>query len=613
MDANILNTTLQRFIRAYSAVLLCVLCDLLLSTKYSYPYQNQFTCAGSIALFYVVYKIVDRDNCHKVTAVIVIGIVGSAIGAFVEPILRSVVVLRPVLNGNILGHFRSIGGSWPLHLVGSLVCFGAAMGAQKNSTRIVYVFAFVSCLIALLLQAWQIGLIGASASTVYICASGTSPFSRLNRWKRVLTGCLVGLAICAVFLLPKRQHVGISALASTVRASRTLEIQIPLSMSDCIFGMGLSTYHEDEATRNDNSLIGIAGLDMVRLAPESFYERCVREFGMVGLLLFLRFVWCFIDYDRAYASSPPIMQRDRWLVTGIHAGCLALLVSAVFDDPLLKTEQSSGMFVVPLLVGISVSVGRASLPAREQRLNRRSRYAQKLGCLCGAILLALLLWQVGSAAILVNSAMPAMTRTVSQTFASRSTGDDTNAMRAIGYAAISAEDMNFYAHHGTDWEAIHRSLRRDIRSARLRQGGSTITMQTVRYMFLSEDKTIGRKLAELYLADYLERRLTKREILELYLNIVDFGLHSPGIDRASAAFFGKSAGELTLSEAAYLVGNLPHPPVNHADAESVLAEERRGSVLARIANRFPGKYSAQELEAAYDDKPVFIWERKRHR
>jgi penicillin-binding protein 1A len=135
-------------------------------------------------------------------------------------------------------------------------------------------------------------------------------------------------------------------------------------------------------------------------------------------------------------------------------------------------------------------------------------------------------------------------------------------------------------------------------------------MQTARYLFLSEQKNFARKLAELYLADYLEKHLTKRQILELYLTNVNFGMHTPGVARAARIFFGKTSGELTLSEVAFLVGNLPKPPGKPEEATAAAADVRRRTVLSRMQSYYPNVYSEADVGKALREKPVFIWQKQ---
>ncbi|MFA6092045.1 MAG: monofunctional biosynthetic peptidoglycan transglycosylase [Elusimicrobiota bacterium] len=126
-------------------------------------------------------------------------------------------------------------------------------------------------------------------------------------------------------------------------------------------------------------------------------------------------------------------------------------------------------------------------------------------------------------------------------------------------AVLVAEDDRFYAHRGVDWKEIHRAVRYNIRRRRMARGASTITQQVARNLFLSPRRTTWRKLQEILIARHLERSIEKDRILEIYLNVVEWGEGIFGAEAASQAYFGKHASELGPAEAVALVVALPSP------------------------------------------------------
>jgi monofunctional biosynthetic peptidoglycan transglycosylase len=126
-------------------------------------------------------------------------------------------------------------------------------------------------------------------------------------------------------------------------------------------------------------------------------------------------------------------------------------------------------------------------------------------------------------------------------------------------AVVIAEDDTFFGHDGVNYQAVWEALRHDVRKKRFARGGSTITQQMIKNVLLSKEKTISRKLREFVLARKAEDILTKRRILEIYLNEVEWGDNVYGIEAASRFYFGKHAQELTAREAALLAGMLPNP------------------------------------------------------
>lgn len=150
-------------------------------------------------------------------------------------------------------------------------------------------------------------------------------------------------------------------------------------------------------------------------------------------------------------------------------------------------------------------------------------------------------------------------------------------------AFIAIEDRRFYQHYGIDPLGMMRALVANILHRGLSQGGSTITQQLAKNLFLTQERTFERKIQEILLALWLERKFSKAEILQLYLNRVYFGAGAYGIEQASQRYFGKSARDLTLAEAALLAGLVRSPsrlaPTRNFDG----AEQRAKVVLAAMA------------------------------
>ncbi len=146
----------------------------------------------------------------------------------------------------------------------------------------------------------------------------------------------------------------------------------------------------------------------------------------------------------------------------------------------------------------------------------------------------------------------------------------------VKQAAVAIEDRRFYDHFGIDLRGLVRAAFTNLFAGRIRQGGSTITQQLAKVMFLSPERTFKRKIQELMLALWLEHHLTKDEILVRYLNSVYFGAGAYGIDGAARRYFNKSAGALSLNEAAMLAGLIRSPsylaPTRNPDAAAERAE-----------------------------------------
>ncbi|MBI1810982.1 MAG: transglycosylase domain-containing protein, partial [Nitrospirae bacterium] len=154
-------------------------------------------------------------------------------------------------------------------------------------------------------------------------------------------------------------------------------------------------------------------------------------------------------------------------------------------------------------------------------------------------------------------------------------------------AFVSIEDIRFYKHHGVDVTGIMRALYYDVKAGSIVQGGSTITQQLAKMLFLKPDRSIKRKIREAVISIQIEKRYTKDEILGLYLNQAYFGTRAYGIEAASQTYFGKSTGELNIAEAA-LLASLPKAPSLYSPFKKPdKAKERRRKVLKEmLKNKF---------------------------
>lgn len=166
----------------------------------------------------------------------------------------------------------------------------------------------------------------------------------------------------------------------------------------------------------------------------------------------------------------------------------------------------------------------------------------------------------------------------------------------IPQAVVAIEDRRFYSHFGFDPIGFSRAMMRNVMAGHMVQGGSTLTQQLAKNLFLKPDRTLERKVQEVLLAVWLEQKYSKDEILEMYLNRVYFGSNSYGVEAASRRYFGKSAKNVSLNEAALLAGLLKAPsrlsPANDPKAAAARAE------LVMGAMRDQGMVNDRELDSA---------------
>ncbi len=149
----------------------------------------------------------------------------------------------------------------------------------------------------------------------------------------------------------------------------------------------------------------------------------------------------------------------------------------------------------------------------------------------------------------------------------------------LKHSFISSEDKRFYKHNGIDLKSISRALIKNIRSGYVKEGGSTITQQVARLLFLNNDLSFQRKIKEIFLSLILELRYNKDQIFKLYLNNIYLGSGAYGVNEASQVYFGKLIEELTLSEIALIAGLAPAPSIYSPYQNIELAIKNRNKVL----------------------------------
>jgi len=157
-------------------------------------------------------------------------------------------------------------------------------------------------------------------------------------------------------------------------------------------------------------------------------------------------------------------------------------------------------------------------------------------------------------------------------------------------AIISMEDGKFFIHKGIDWEELNKSLAKNKRRGRAVRGGSTITMQLAKNLYLSTEKSVLRKGKEFWITLRMEKELTKRAILENYINAVEWGDGIFGIKEASETYFGKLPKNLSINECARLAAVIPSPLIHEPDINSSYVSRRSSIILGRLNDiiLFPG-------------------------
>jgi len=174
---------------------------------------------------------------------------------------------------------------------------------------------------------------------------------------------------------------------------------------------------------------------------------------------------------------------------------------------------------------------------------------------------------------------------------------------SVRNAVLIAEDSAFFQHSGYDIDEIKESVKRNWREKRFTRGASTITQQLAKNLYLSTSRNPLRKIREFFIAQELERNLTKQRIFEIYLNVIEWGDGIYGIESAARRYFGKSASELLPEEGAVLAAMIPNPRRYTPARNLKYLEKRKNEILKRLAR---WKYlPADEYQAAIIRPIVF--------
>jgi penicillin-binding protein 1A len=168
------------------------------------------------------------------------------------------------------------------------------------------------------------------------------------------------------------------------------------------------------------------------------------------------------------------------------------------------------------------------------------------------------------------------------------------------------EDGHFPYHHGFDFEAIQNSIKDNLIKGRFARGASTISMQLAKNLYLGKEKTLGRKLQEAVLTQLLEQELSKRELLELYLNVIEYAPGVYGIGPAAQYYFAKRPSDLSLGQALYIASILPNPERQHFDADGKVSVAWASYLhrLMRIAKKI-GQISEEQLAIGLAEQVAF--------
>jgi len=404
---------------------------------------------------------------------------------------------------------------------------------------------------------------------------------------------IVGAIILLLLAAIRRKQLRVVAFLLLSIAFLYLEFRFILSsttgvnLADTWLGLGLMTYSSSP-------------LD-ARLAISILTEWGLPLFSILQLIL----VCAVLTAIHAIVQQP-IKPGDRLslVVSALGAGAIVSLILCSLSSPEFLTSYSLwGTWALSLTVVCVKMGGVHELSQQSQRRHAtdetwRARSLVAAGVLtmfASFVFLVVHLWLRDKVERFEGRSIPPgypIYVTLNQV--SQSMKD----------ATIAMEDGYFYHHHGFDWIAMHRALRVDVRSGKIEEGGSTITQQLAKNLFLNNNRTFGRKIEEAAYTVEIEHALSKQRILEVYLNTIDYGYGCHGITAAAKYYFHTAPQDLTVAQSAILVGLVPDPPQPDivAQSQKTLQYENLGKLaqgehtaLGRMAFFLPGRYSDVQL------------------
>lgn len=490
---------------------------------------------------------------------------------------------------------------YPLALIGAGMAFARSLTEHRRDLRLLHGLVAILCTASI----WMTYTRGAWLALILMCLWA---LIRFRRWlpQRTRYGLVMVAVLFGVGMLfwrtggrllanpddrPAWGRVAIWKVAWNIYTQRP------------VLGHGVMSYR---LLQNRHMTPELQAFDPRNVEAKNLLLNLGVEFGAIGVLLFLLYAGSLWNLSGWLAS-----RQDDTDSAGLGMGgqliLLGILVAGLFDTPVLESFRIPSTMAQMLVFGLATARALHTCPAVfSPRVRNATGFRMRY------VTVALLVLLAASISVIVWGAVRKVRDALPRVQAlSRARSDGGQEIpQALRHLVIASEDGYYLVHHGVDWQALHRALRVNLRNLRFKQGGSTITMQTARYLLLGREKTLSRKIAEILLALEMERTLSKARILELYLNSVRFGLGAQDIGTACAVYFGKKPSELSFGEAAFLVGVLPEPPRGREELTPEKVERCKNRALSRLAYFFSsGYYSPAQIERAYRERITFVWQK----
>lgn len=580
--------------------------DFFTSTADPYPYEEAFWVFYPFIVFFTILLLADKSQSVRLINILLIILGLQSIYAIVYYLIDYKQFYTPHFGNRTGGTFGDPNILYPLCLMGVPLSLTMALSHVSKGGRLFYWIVAFLCFFALFFTYTRTGWLALIPALVLLLFHPQSPFSGQSRWKWIITALALLIFILTLFVRSRGEVAGAASDRSFWGRPAIWGVALSSIPEQFWWGHGVSTYN---AVQKRYITDHLKTFNPMNVEPKNLYLHLTVERGILGLILLfavMGFSW------RSFQTSKCPLET-RAINVGLLASLLTILCAGVSDTPILNRTRFAPTVVVAALLAVSCVLLNCKqynsvveinhLSERQRRFWRRF---QRGGLLMVVLMIAgwaymrWVVWQFSP-----------------QIIGLQSESKESSFVRLNQISPqlidcfIASEDSKFYLHKGVDWTALHRALRANIRSLRFVQGGSTITMQTARYLCVGRQRTPLRKLAEIAVALEMERCLSKPKILELYANCARFGLGAEDVGKASEVYFGKKPIDLTLSESAFLAGVLPEPPSSPEELSSEKIARCVNRTLQRLPSFSGNRYDPFTIENARKDSLKIAFKREK--
>ncbi len=544
--------------------------DSLVSSAAKYPYALQTQHILLIAFIILFAAKADSSWWRFLLAAVIACALVQSVCAIVLYITRESVFVSPGIGYRASGAWFGPNRLCYICMAASLLLIPLAIAEERPVPRLIYWLSAAVALTAMLLTFTRSGVLGFFVGASYLA------WAEKHNKKYVflpILGLLILIAVSLGRSTPETTGM-IGVDRSALGRVQIWRVSVRMIADHWLFGVGHTAYFGRLAAYSDAKLDEYHPSD-----PEAknLFLTMGSEHGILGLWSVALFIYAVWAVGRGKERDAFASWEWR-LIQGIKATGAATLATSFVDTPFYAEGQFTMTFMWLLCVGflLHLALSKTSL-APEYRLSMILRRV-------GIAVAALPILGFGAlTSVGVLDARQALRSQHERVAASRQGGSFVSIDQVpneLTQAVISSEDWRFHRHNGFSLVDMHRALRVNIRSGRVRQGGSTITQQLAKNLFFTHDRALRRKVAELIVAVEMERRLGKDEILELYLNTIDFGMEDKrGVTMAAEHYFGKEVSRLTDAECALLAALIPYAP------RKTISPEHAEQALLRVSGR----------------------------